>query len=51
MKSSCETFVAGVVTGIVLSVVGVAGVLKIIDKGVEFVKTKAVEINTEITQK
>ena len=40
-----KVFLAGVVTGIVLATVGVSGVFKILDKGMETVKVQSKELS------
>jgi|DEB19_MinimDraft_3_1074340.scaffolds.fasta_scaffold180095_1 hypothetical protein len=47
---SGDNFIVGVLTGIVISAIGISGLIKILDKGVEFVKIKAVELNAEVSQ-
>lgn len=45
--SSIKTFLVGVVVGIVIASVGLSGTAKIIDKGVNKIKNKTVELAEE----
>jgi len=40
-------FLTGVITGIVISTIGVAGVARYVDHGVNFVKQEAIRLNAE----
>lgn len=42
--SAVKTFIAGVVTGIVIASVGLTGIGKIVDKGVNKIKHHSVEL-------
>lgn len=39
-----RVFLAGLITGIVIASVGTSGVLRILDKGVEYVRTHSSEL-------
>lgn len=39
-----KTFIGGVIVGLVIATVGFGGVARILDKGVETVKTKSQEL-------
>lgn len=40
-----KTYIAGVITGIIVATVGVSGIFKIIDKSIDIIKTTSHEIS------
>jgi len=41
---NARVFLAGLITGIVIATVGASGILRIVDKGVDYVRTHSSEL-------